>query len=680
MTFSGRSPRAVFLVLFVAFVSAMSPLNASTALAVGEDDATTALIGSTDTELDTSNVTPEDLAELQNAATLAAVNDVMLIDGSGFGHGVGMSQYGSYARALDGQTYPTILKAYYTGSTIGTLAGNLIDPGALFTNVGSDMVNTTLTVLDGPGSDHTGMVVTRLTGEAEEPTVILNVGDKAVITDTTPTGGNPNGCEITLTIAGVETVWEVGSCDIDVELTPGSATPAELVKATNCRTANCTFGYGSTFHIIDNDSPQRTVSDGAWKGFDLVVESTLDEYTRGIAEVPFSWPMDALKTQAVAARSYAASIDVAVNHTKAGCFCDVKNTSAYQVYAGWVGNWASGDRWDDAATGTAGEVVEHSAAPDSDIVRAYYSSSNGGASEWVKDKWGSDLPYLVSVPDSYSLTEANPLASWTFSPSLDSVVDEVWGTSSTNTLIDAEVIARNVSGSAKTVRFTAVTSSGSTVTKDLTSSAVTSAFGLYSWYFDVEVVSDAEPPPPPTIEFTDIDDTVHKADIEYLASLGVALPCDDGPDKFCPHDRMRREDLAAFMVRALKLPATSTDFFVDDNGLPFEDDINALALAGITKGCNPPTNNKFCPDNTVTRGQTAAFIVRAWDLSDSGEGDWFIDDNSSIFENDIDRLATAGITKGCNPPSNTKYCPERLLTRAEMSSFLTRALKNLPTP
>ena len=677
---SRRSPRAVFFVLLVAFVSAVSLLNVSAATAVGEDDSTTGLFESTDSERDTSLITPEDLAELQSAATLAGVNDVMLIEGAGWGHGVGMSQYGTYARALDGQSYTTILNAYYTGSTIGTLAGNLINPGSLFTNVGSDMTNTTLTVLDGPASDPVGMVITRLTGEDEEPTVTLNIGDKAVINDTTPTGGNPNGCEVTFTIAGVQTVWAVGTCDLDVELTPGSATPAELVKATNCRTANCTFGYGKTFHIIDNDSSQRTVSDGAYAGFDLVVESTLDEYTRGIAEVPFSWPMAALKTQAIAARSYAASIDVAVDHKKAGCFCDVKNSSAYQVYAGWLGNWTSGDRWDEAATETDGKVVEHSAAPDADIVRAYYSSSNGGASEWVKEKWGSDLPYLVSVPDSYSLTEVNPLRDWTFSPSLDAVVDEVWGTSSTNTLTDAEVIARNVSGSAKTVRFTAVTSGGSTVTKDLSSAAVTSAFGLYSWYFDVEVVSDDDPLPSPPIEFTDIDDTVHKADIEYLASLGVALACDAGPDKFCPHDRMRREDLAAFMVRALDLHATSIDYFIDDNGLPFEDDINALAHAGITKGCNPPTNNKFCPDNTVTRGQTAAFIVRAWDLTDPGKGNWFIDDDSSIFENDIDRLATVGITKGCNPPANTKYCPQRLLSRAEMSSFLARALKNLPAP
>jgi hypothetical protein len=297
----------------------------------------------------------------------------------------------------------------------------------------------------------------------------------------------------------------------------------------------------------------------------------------------------------------------------------------------------------------------------------------------VKDKWGSDRPYLVSVPDPYSLTSGNPLRSWTFKPTLDEVVDVVWGTSSTNKLIDAEVIARNVSGSARTVRFTAVTSSGATVTKNLSSASVTSAFRLYSWYFDVEVDSDVDPPPP-VIEFTDIEDTVHKDNIEYLASVHAAVPCDAGPDKFCPHDRMRREDLAAFMVRALDLPATSKDFFTDDDGLPFEDDINALALAGITRGCNPPANTRFCPNDTVSRGQTAAFIVRAWNLTDPGKGGWFIDDNRSIFEGDIDRLATAGITLGCNPPSNTRYCPDRLLFRGEMSSFLARALRNLPTP
>ena len=143
---------------------------------------------------------------------------------------------------------------------------------------------------------------------------------------------------------------------------------------------------------------------------------------------------------------------------------------------------------------------------------------------------------------------------------------------------------------------------------------------------------------------------------------------------------MRREDLAAFMVRALNLPPTEVDYFVDDEGLPHEDDINALREAGITKGCNPPDNDRFCPDDTVTRGQTAAFIVRGWGLVDVGPGDWFVDDDSSVFEEDIDRLAQAGITKGCNPPANDRYCVGDLLTRAQMTSFLARALWNLPSP
>ena len=73
----------------------------------------------------------------------------------------------------------------------------------------------------------------------------------------------------------------------------------------------------------------------------------------------------------------------------------------------------------------------------------------------------------------------------------------------------------------------------------------------------------------------------------------------------------------------------------------------------------------------------AAFLVRAWGLTDAGPGDWFVDDDRSVFELDIDRLATAGITKGCNPPANDKYCPQRRVTRAETASFIARALRDL---
>ena len=69
--------------------------------------------------------------------------------------------------------------------------------------------------------------------------------------------------------------------------------------------------------------------------------------------------------------------------------------------------------------------------------------------------------------------------------------------------------------------------------------------------------------------------------------------------------------MAAFLVRALGLPPASGDRFVDDDGSTFEDDIERLAAAGITAGCNPPANDNYCPDEPVSRGQMAAFLRRA---------------------------------------------------------------------
>ena len=114
--------------------------------------------------------------------------------------------------------------------------------------------------------------------------------------------------------------------------------------------------------------------------------------------------------------------------------------------------------------------------------------------------------------------------------------------------------------------------------------------------------------------------------------------------------------------------------FSDDDDSVFEADIAWMATMGITKGCNPPDNTMFCPDAYVTRGQMAAFLVRAMGYTDNGGGDLFSDDDTSIFENDIDRLGTAGVTKGCNPPDNTMFCPDAYVTRGQMAAFLHRAL------
>jgi hypothetical protein len=52
----------------------------------------------------------------------------------------------------------------------------------------------------------------------------------------------------------------------------------------------------------------------------------------------------------------------------------------------------------------------------------------------------------------------------------------------------------------------------------------------------------------------------------------------------------------------------------------------------------------------------------------------FVDDDTSVFELDIDKLATAGVTVGCNPPVNDRFCPHAAVTRGEMAVFLYRAL------
>jgi hypothetical protein len=114
--------------------------------------------------------------------------------------------------------------------------------------------------------------------------------------------------------------------------------------------------------------------------------------------------------------------------------------------------------------------------------------------------------------------------------------------------------------------------------------------------------------------------------------------------------------------------------FSDDDDSVFESSIEWLAAEGITKGCNPPVNDMFCPDDFVTRGQMAAFLVRALSYTEGGGGDLFRDDDDNIFETAIDKLGTAGVTKGCNPPVNDMFCPDDFVTRGQMAAFLRRAL------
>jgi hypothetical protein len=167
------------------------------------------------------------------------------------------------------------------------------------------------------------------------------------------------------------------------------------------------------------------------------------------------------------------------------------------------------------------------------------------------------------------------------------------------------------------------------------------------------------------VAFSDIDGSPFYADITWMAAEGITGGCGGG--RFCPKATVTREQMASFLVRALGLPSTSIDYFIDDERSAHEADINRLAASGITGGC---ADGRFCPGATVNREQMASFLTRALHLS-ATTVDFFADDADSPHQNDINRLAASGITGGCG---TDRYCPAASIVREQMAAFLHRAL------
>ncbi|MDJ0925266.1 MAG: Ig-like domain-containing protein [Acidimicrobiia bacterium] len=165
-------------------------------------------------------------------------------------------------------------------------------------------------------------------------------------------------------------------------------------------------------------------------------------------------------------------------------------------------------------------------------------------------------------------------------------------------------------------------------------------------------------------------------DVLWLATQRVTQGCNPPENTlFCPHSFVTRGQMAAFLVRARGYTAgVGADLFVDDDDSVFETVIDQLGTAGVTRGCNPPLNDRFCPTHHVTRGQMAAFLVRAFGLPDLGMHDLFVDDDESIFRFDIDKLGATGVSRGCNPPENDRFCPDAYVTRQQMAAFIQRAV------
>jgi SpoIID/LytB domain protein len=317
----------------------------------------------------------------------AAVPASFPLTGDGYGHGVGMSQYGAKAQADAGRTVAQILASYYAGTALTSLP----DSSDLRVQVlagASSVTAKTAAVTTGGGAFTVTAGGLTLSGTASSAIRLVPSSTNVTVTVTTgTTSTSATGPLADIRWAG--TRWLSGT--------------ATLLDVTG---AGGRYRHG---HVEVSTLSGR-----------LNVVNVLrlhDEYLFGIAEMPSSWAAEALKAQAVAARTIAiAGLNGGV---KASCGCHLYDEVSSQEFTGWSkenegtgGQW--GTRWKAAVTGTAptsttGQVLTSGGR----LITAYYFSSSGGRTENSEDVWTAALSYARSMPDPWSLTAANPYYGWT---------------------------------------------------------------------------------------------------------------------------------------------------------------------------------------------------------------------------------------------------------------------------
>ena len=185
------------------------------------------------------------------------------------------------------------------------------------------------------------------------------------------------------------------------------------------------------------------------------------------------------------------------------------------------------------------------------------------------------------------------------------------------------------------------------------------------------------PPEEPVLRFGDVSvDSSHVGAVAALDTADVFARTECGEDLFCPGEPMLRWVMAVWMVRIVDgadpEPEVGSRFGDVDPEVWWAPHVERLAELGITLGCSREPV-LYCPDAVATRAQAASFLVRAFGLA-SALSAGFSDVAGSVHDASIDALHAAGITVGCSRDP-LAYCPERATTRAQMATFLNRALQ-----
>ncbi|MBM7509334.1 SpoIID/LytB domain protein [Nocardioides salarius] len=321
----------------------------------------------------------------------------VVLEGRGFGHGKGLSQYGARAAAAQGRTHQEILDFYYPGTQRGGVAGDV------------EVLISADTTTDVKVRPARGLRV-RSVATGRSRWLARLAPDARAWRITSATRGRSN------VEAKVKGGWSrVRTLAGDAELL--AKEPLTLLLPRGAR---------ATYR-----GALRSASTGAGRDRDTVNVVDFEDYLRGVVpgEVPALWPTEAVRAQAVAARTYAA---YERDHAPAARHYELCDTSACQVYRGVDAEHPGSDA---AVAATVGVVVTADGAP----AFTQFSASNGG---WTR---AGSFPYLQAVEDPWDTApEAqNPYAQWsrTLTPA---VLEKVWPGS--GSFVSLEVVARDGNG------------------------------------------------------------------------------------------------------------------------------------------------------------------------------------------------------------------------------------------
>ena len=180
--------------------------------------------------------------------------------------------------------------------------------------------------------------------------------------------------------------------------------------------------------------------------------------------------------------------------------------------------------------------------------------------------------------------------------------------------------------------------------------------------------------------YSDDDGSVHEPGLEALADRGVLVGMECGDGLICPDQPLKRWEMAVWLVRVLDSsdpdPVDASRFADVDTELWWAPFVDRLFALEVTVGCRTEPA-RFCPDRNVTRAQMATFLKRAFDLAPAPPTGFADVDPDGTHSANIDALAAAGITVGCKRDP-LRYCPDRAVNRAQMATFLARALGEIP--